>query len=287
MAADWRETGMAAMVDSINTNNSAALNIQQLAKTKKELNGTQNRISTGLKISGPKDNAAIFAVSQILAGQAAGTTAVRASLNSAESTVGVAVSAGQQVSDLLTDIKAKAVQANDPSLSSSARQQIDAEFQQLTQQLQSVVAGASFGGVNLIGSGASDFSVLSSENGDSFNVSAQDLSLQGLGIDSLSLASSGGAASALSAINSAIDTASARVANLGSSAQRVDEAATFTTRLDNILRAGIGNLVDANLGEESAGLAAQSVKQQLGLRSLAIANAGPKALLSLFPGGSD
>lgn len=77
------------MVDSINTNNSSAQNIQALVKAKKELNGTQNRISTGLKISGPKDNAAIFAVSQILAGQASGTSAVRSSLNSAEATVGV------------------------------------------------------------------------------------------------------------------------------------------------------------------------------------------------------
>lgn len=273
------------MVDSINTNTSSALNIQQLAKTKSQLNGTQNRISTGLKINGPKDNAAIFQVSQILAGQAAGTSAVKSSLSSAESTVGVAVSAGQQVSDLLTDIKAKVVQANQPGLDSASRQAIDAEFQQLTQQLESVVAGASFGGVNLLNSGASDFTVLSSEDGDTINVGAQDLSLQGLGLDGLSLTSSGGAASALSAINGAIDTASARVADLGSSAQRIEEAATFTTRLDNILKEGVGNLVDADLGEEAAGLSAERVKLELGLRSLAIANAGPKALLSLFPGG--
>ena len=69
-------------------------------------------------------------------------------------------------------------------------------------------------------------------------------------------------------------------------AQRIVDQSEFTTRLDNILQEGVGNLIDADLGAEAAGLAAGRVKEELGARSLAIANAGPKALLSLFPGGS-
>lgn len=271
------------MVDPINQN--SALGIQQFNKTLKGLNTTQNRISTGLKVSGPKDNAAIFAVAQVLRGQSAGAAAVKTSLNNAESTVGTAISAGQVISDLLVEIKGKVVQANQPGLDQASRDALGAEVQQLVDQVNTVASTASFGDTNLIASGAQDFTVLSSENGDTFTVNAQDLSGQGLGLAGLSLATSGDAAAALAAVDDAIDTASAGLANLGSSAQRIADQSEFTTTLDNILQDGLGNLVDADLGSEAASLSASRVKQELGATSLAIANAGPKALLSLFPGG--
>ncbi len=271
------------MVDPISSN--SALGIQQFNKTLNSLNKTQNRISTGLKINGPKDNAAIFAIAQVLQGQSAGAAAVKTTLNNAESVVGTAVSAGQVVGDLLTEIKGKIVQANDPSLDQSSRDAIGAEVQQLVDQVNTVASSASFGGTNLIEAGAQDFAVLTSQDGSTFTVSAQDFSAQGLGIDSLSVATTGGAASALAAVDNAITQASSSLANLGSSAARIADQGEFTTRLDNVLREGVGNLIDADLGSEAAGLAASRVKEEIGARSLAIANAGPKALLSLFPGG--
>ncbi|MBT6985825.1 MAG: flagellin, partial [Rhodospirillaceae bacterium] len=50
----------------------------------------------------------------------------------------------------------------------------------------------------------------------------------------------------------------------------------------DIQRAGVGNLVDADLAEESANLQAQQIKQQLGVQALSIANSSPQAILSLF-----
>ncbi|MBT3536062.1 MAG: flagellin, partial [Rhodospirillaceae bacterium] len=56
----------------------------------------------------------------------------------------------------------------------------------------------------------------------------------------------------------------------------------FTAKLTDIQRAGVGNLVDADLAEESANLQAQQIKQQLGVQALSIANSSPQAILSLF-----
>ena len=100
----------------------------------------------------------------------------------------------------------------------------------------------------------------------------------------MSVATTGDASSALAAIDNAITQASSGLANLGSSAQRIADQSEFTTRLDNVLKEGVGNLVDADLWSEAANLSASRVKEELGALSLAIANAGPKALLSLFPG---
>jgi flagellin len=261
------------------------LGIDQLNRTKKDLNKTQQRITTGLRVNGPKDDAAIFAVAQVLRGESAGAQSVKTALNNAEATVNVAASASVEVSNLLIDLKTKALEASNPALDASSRSTINNEFQSLVSQLNTVVNSASFNGTNLLQSGASNLQVLSTEDGDTITVNAQNLSAQGLGVDSLSLLTSGDTANALAAVENAINQANASAAQLGSDLQRIEEQSTFTTRLDNVLKEGIGNLVDANLGEESAGLTAQRVKEELGVRTLAIANAGPKALLSLFPGG--
>ena len=57
---------------------------------------------------------------------------------------------------------------------------------------------------------------------------------------------------------------------------------TFTTKLTDIFRAGVGNLVDADLAEESAMLQALQIQQQLGVQALSIANSGPQSILALF-----
>ena len=69
---------------------------------------------------------------------------------------------------------------------------------------------------------------------------------------------------------------------MGSSAKRVDIQTEFTNKLMDILKQGVGNLVEADLAQESATLQALQIKQKLGVQALAIANAGPQSILSLF-----
>jgi flagellin len=52
----------------------------------------------------------------------------------------------------------------------------------------------------------------------------------------------------------------------------------------DILKTGVGNLVDADLAEESANLQSLQIKQQLGVQALAIANQSPQTILALFQG---
>jgi flagellin len=58
----------------------------------------------------------------------------------------------------------------------------------------------------------------------------------------------------------------------------------FTVKLIDILRAGVGNLVDADMAEESAMLQSLQIKQQLGVQALSIANSNPQVILALFNG---
>tara|TARA_Y100000588_G_scaffold337352_1_gene378765 strand:- start:181 stop:996 length:816 start_codon:yes stop_codon:yes gene_type:complete len=270
------------MVDTVTTNPGSLTSIRSLNKSSNLLNKTQNRISTGLKVSGPRDNAAIFAINQLLQGQVAGAGAVQGALRFGESAVNVATTAGTEVSNLLTDLKGIAVQASQEGLDDASRQALQNEFNSLVDQVNTVTNSANFNGINLVESGASGVEVLSGEDGSTISVSAEDLSSSGLSLDGLMLDSAANSLNALNAVDAAISQTSQSLANLGSSANSIETQAEFTTQLRDTLREGVGNLVDANLGVESAGLAANSIKQQLGLTAQSIANAGPASILALF-----
>ena len=278
------------MVDglSVNTNTSANIALSQLRILNQKLESTQLRITTGLKVSGPQDDAATFQIATRLRGDVAGLGAVKTALQNGDSIVSVAISAGAAITDLLTESKAKVVQANQTGLDTASRSALDDDFQSLRSQIETIVSTADFNAVNLIDASASTLDVLSSVDGSVISVSAQSLDTTTLGINTASLATSSAAANAVSAIETAIDLAADKLAALGSSATGIEIQSQFTTSLINVVEEGIGNLVDADLAEESAQLQALQVQQQLAVQALAIANSAPSLVLGLFPipGGS-
>ena len=104
------------MVMSVNTNPGAMIALQNLSKTNKMLEQTQLRVTTGLWVNGPKDNAATFAIAQNMRGDIAGMSAVKTNLSLGQSIVNVAIDAGKAIEDLLIEMKAKLVQASQSGL---------------------------------------------------------------------------------------------------------------------------------------------------------------------------
>jgi flagellin len=210
--------------------------------------------------------------------------AVKTAIAGGESTVNVAIEGAKNISDMLLEMKAKVVQANQAGLDSVSRTALHNDFAALRAQIQTIVDTADFNGTNLISSSATDLSVLSTVDGSTIAVSAQKMDPTTLGIGTASLTSSANAASALTAIDSAIRLVNDKVASLGSVGKRLEIQGEFTTKLVDILKAGVGNLVDADMAEESASLQALQIKQQLGVQALSIANSNPQTILSLFRG---
>src|SRR6202035_1835814 len=110
-----------AMSFSVNTNAGAMVALQNLNSTQAQLMTTQNRINTGLKISSAKDNAAVWAIAQNQRATSSSLNSVISSLQRGQSTVDVAMSAGTSVSDLLTQMKAKALASADTTLDTNSR----------------------------------------------------------------------------------------------------------------------------------------------------------------------
>src|ERR1700761_2205049 len=96
---------------SVNTNNGANVALQYLNATQGQLNQVQSAINSGLKVANARDDGAIFAIAQNQRSAVAGFTSVINSINNATSSLDVALSAGQSISDLLIQMKAKALSA--------------------------------------------------------------------------------------------------------------------------------------------------------------------------------
>ncbi len=274
------------MAFSVNTNAGAFAALQNLNKTTASLNTTQTQINTGLKVSSAKDDAATFAIAQKLRADVAGLNAVKGSLDRATSTIDVAIAAGEAVSDLLIELKEKAVAAKDSGLDTASRTSLNNDFAQLRSQITSIVSNAEFNGTNAVNSGGSAIVAITNDTGSNvISIAAQDLSVSGSNVTLTSTQSIGTAAAAsavVGAIESSISNVNDALSALGSGAKRIELQRSFVDKLSDSIEVGVGNLVDADLAKTSANLQSLQVKQQLGLQALSIANQAPGTVLSLF-----
>jgi len=274
------------MTFSVNTNNGAAIALQYLSATQGQLNQTQSAINSGYKVANGRDDGAIYAIAQNQRGQVAGYQAVMSSINNATSAVDVALSAGQSISDLLIQMKQKALSAADSSLDTASRQALNSNFTALRDQITTIVKNAVFNGFNLVDGSTTQITALASADGSRrITTSAQKLSLSGtiVTVKSTSSISTQTKASALVAtIQSSLTNVNSALAKLSAGAAKFSIQGTFAQKLSDTLTQGIGNLVDANMAQESAQLQALQVRQQLGIQALSIANQAPQTILSLF-----
>ena len=271
---------------SVNTNSGALVALQYLNNTQAQLTTTQNAINSGLKVASAKDDGATFAIAQNQRGSVAGYTAVNDSLNRGSSAIDVALSAGQSISDLLIQLKTKALAASDSSLDTTSRQALNQDFVALRDQITTIVKNAVFNGVNLVDGSTTQITALASSDGTRrITTAAQKLSLSGSIVtltQTATISTQTKASTLVATLQKSLTNVNSALAKLSAGAKKFSIQATFSQKLSDTLTTGIGNLVDADLAKASASLQALQVKQQLGVQALSIANQAPQTILSLF-----
>jgi flagellin len=271
------------MPNSVNTNVGAMVALQNLNATNADLMTTQNRINTGKKVASAKDNGAIWAIAQNQRATSSSLNAVKDSLQRSQSTVDVAIAGGEAVSDLLVQMKEKALAASDTSLDTASRTALSDDFISLRDQIQKSVDNANFNGINMIKAGGTTLAALADDTGASkLTVAAQDLSLAGLSLTGADISTQPTASAMIGSIGTAIAQVSTSLSKLGTGSKALASHLTFVGKLQDSIDAGVGNLVDADLAKESAKLTSLQTKQQLGVQALSIANSSSQSLLSLF-----
>jgi flagellin len=274
---------------SVNTNTSAMTALQYLNQTQGQLAQTQSAINSGLKVADARDNGAVFAIAQNERSAVAGYAAVTNSINNATSSVDVALSAGQSISDLLIQMKQTALSAADTSLDTASRQSLNASFNALLGQISTIVSNATFNGSNLVNGSTTKIMALASSDGTRHvTTSAQNMSLSGSIVtlkSTASISTQSKASALVTTIQTSLTNVDSALAKLSAGAAKFSIQGTFAQKISDTLTTGIGNLVDANMADESAQLQSLQVKQQLGIQALSIANQAPQSILSLFQNG--
>jgi len=161
------------MAFSVNTNNEAMAALRMLSATNKSLSTTQERINSGLKVGSAKDDASTFAIAQTMRGDIAAFKAVGDSLALGQATTNVALAGATSISNTLNLIKGKVQQAQEGNVD---RTKIQADIKAMVGQVNTVIASASFNGVNLLKTASADLTVMSGiKTTDTITVNHQDV----------------------------------------------------------------------------------------------------------------
>ncbi len=281
-------------MSSILTNNSAMVALQTLKSINNNLSETQSQISTGKEIGSAKDNASVWAVSKVMESDVSGLDAVKDSLAVGQSAIAVASAGAELIVETIKEMQALAISAQSEGADFA---QIGTEMAEKKLQLDSIVAGSQFNGVNLLntdvdgaGAGTTAMTVVGSINrvgnapptATQISVASADLETSVTGVTLTGTATTADAATTYGELTTMLDLAITGAANLGTAAKRLDDQSNFVSKLSDSLTSGIGALVDTDMEAASAKLQALQTQQQLGVQALSIANQAPQTILSLF-----
>ncbi len=274
-----------AVQNSINTNPASFVALRNLNSVNRTLDTIQNRVSTGLKVTGALDDASNFAIAQGIRGELKGLSAVTQGLNNAKGIGKVAIAGATGISDLLSDIRQKTTELSNEGITSAQRSILENDFDQLLSQAANFIDNAVFNGVNLLDTAAAspDINTLSNLNGGTLTLTGQDLRTRTLSLAGVSLGSASAAQAVInnqfSNLESVVNSA---LGSLGAEVRALELQTTFIEQISDATEEGLGNIVDADLARESARLTAKQVQQQLSIQTLGIANQRPQTLLGLF-----
>ena len=267
------------MANSINTNSGALVALQSLNATSRDLATVQNRVNTGLKVSSAKDNGAIFAIASGLRAEQGALDSVKNSIQRGQSVIDVALAAGDTITKALEEQKGLAVAIQSSVAGSAAETAYLADFNALGAEITSALAGANFDGINLFSAGSATNNLVV-QTGTSTTYTVHGAAGPATTVSTATVATRATATAAN--VETANTAFAAKLGTLGSNSKSLERQLTFTSKIQDALEAGVGNLVDADLAKESARLTALQTKQQLGVQALGIANQSGSILLGLF-----
>lgn len=304
-------------MNSIKTNSAAMTALRSLQYTNRMLEETQNRISTGFRVSDAMDNAAYWSIATTMRSDNKALVTVQDALGLGAAKVDVTYTAINAGIEIIDEIKVKLVAAREPGVD---RTKIQDEVGQLQDQLLAIAESASFSGENwlAVDSGAATYSASKSivssftRSNGSVRVETIDIDVSTVkffdsndqsGIIDSTFTTTGGAAVTVSVFNLDITTAgiddtdlddmitnvdlklagmTAAASDFGAIKKRISTQTDFVSTLIDSIDRGIGTLVDADMSRESTRLQALQAQQQLGVQALSIANSSSQNILALF-----
>jgi flagellin len=272
--------------DRISLSEAVRSNLLTLQRTAKSIDGTQIRLSTGLKVSSAIDDAAAFFTARGLNNRASDLDGLKSNIDLAISTIQAAIDGIDAISELVQQAKGLASNAKVTG-NTNERSTLAVQFNSLLAQVDNIANDSTFNGINLLKAAPDNLDVVFNEsNTSNLTITGLDATTAStginLGVAANNFGSNANIDAALTQLSSALTSLRGNGATLGSNNTILKTRLDFTQNLVNTLEGGSGKLTLADLNEESANLLALQTRQQLGLNSLSLAASNERAILSLF-----
>lgn len=305
------------MADEIVLTSTVRANLLALQSTSGLIDRSQGRLSTGLTVTSAIDDPLKYFQSKSLIERANDLSSRKNGIGQGVSTLETVVEATEALETLVQQIKGTVEGSR--SQTKSQRKEAQAQIQELVTQIQKLVEDATFQGLNLLNSTASQLTVRFSDKDESrlevdgVDFNASSFYLNSAGSSSLSFNATAGATLtisrlgfigqlstyslslatilasfneqanlAVSRLDQTIENLRAKSSTLATNVSILQVRLDFTENYINILTEGADKLRLANLNEEGANLLALQTRQALGIQSLAFAGQSEQAILGLF-----
>lgn len=276
----------------IGTNISSVTSQRHLRQTRRLLDKSLARLSSGYRINRAGDDAAGLAISEKLRAKTRGLVQAQRNASDGISLIQVAEGGLQEVQNILVRLRELGVQAASDTIGAEERGYLDQEYQSLKEEIDRIANVTEFNGTMLLdGTGGSlDFQVntgglnLLGVDRISFDAFKADVNADKLGILDNSIQSKHEAQRSLANIDDAIQNVSSIRGELGA----IDNRLSSTIRnlgvsIENLTAAG-SRIKDVDIASETAELTKNSILMQAGVSVLSQANSVPKMALSLLQG---
>ncbi|MFT6533386.1 MAG: flagellin [Limimaricola cinnabarinus] len=280
-------------MSSILTNNSAMNALSTLRNINSNLSNTQDRISSGLKVSSGKDNAAYFSISETMKGDSGMTKAVNEGLTLTKNVVSTGRLGAETISDLATEFVERVAFAQGEGVD---RAEVQKELEALTKRMDGIIAQSTFNGSSMFydaadATQATEITAVTGVTRDgagafqaptTMTFGKVDMKAIATQLKTVNVETSTDLAADLQTAEAELGKSIDAATTLGVSEKTIETQQDFLTSLSDKLDSGIGSMVDADMEEEAARLQSLQVQQQLSTQALSIANQAPQNILSLF-----
>ncbi len=257
--------------------------IRSLRQAENRIAQSSARLASGLRINSAADDAAGLAISERFRADIASLGA--AQRNTADG-IGLAQSAQgglSEISTLLSEARAIAVQSSTGSLGGQTRDQLDSQFQAILSDIDSIAATTAFGSFNPLNDAALQIDLaVGTTAGDTITVSGVDATASGVGAGGLAVATTTGAGSSITAIDTAIGNVSALAARFGIAENRLESRSRLLGGQIEATTAAESRIRDADLATETALLARNQILQESAIAVIGQANTNMSLVLRLL-----
>ena len=266
------------------TNNMMAQNtIRYITNNMQRLSTAQTQMATESKIQLPSDDP--IAATKALKYRNYVSTITQYQSNAADATSWMTVTSGvmSSLTDVVQQVRDLTVQAVNGANSTSDRDALQSEIDQLALEITAISSTTAFGDTKLLDSSFAGKSFqVGHQEGENISISISGTDASTLGVEGLLVSADSAASTSIGLIDTAIKTIDTQRAKLGATQNRLAHNISNSANTQANVADAKSRIVDVDFAKETSQMTKNQVLQQTGSAMLAQANQLPQVALSLL-----